>query len=115
MGIDQDGLTDVREPQVPHDLDVVRMVGDDDDVAWALPEDLVSDLAFGVLWPRPDHVSSATACARTGSGKPFNAISPRSTNRGSAQSSSRSGTKGVFSLLAYDPCIRRVYQPAALP
>ena len=26
-----------------------------------------------------------------------------------------SGTKGVFALLAYDPCVRRVYQPAALP
>jgi hypothetical protein len=26
-----------------------------------------------------------------------------------------SGTKRVFALLAYDPCVRRVYQPAALP
>jgi hypothetical protein len=26
-----------------------------------------------------------------------------------------SGTKGIFALLAYDPCVRRVYQPAALP
>jgi Methylamine utilisation protein MauE len=26
-----------------------------------------------------------------------------------------SGTKGVFALLAYDPRVRRVYQPAALP
>jgi len=25
-----------------------------------------------------------------------------------------SGTKGVFALLAYDPCVRRVYQPAVL-
>jgi hypothetical protein len=26
-----------------------------------------------------------------------------------------SGTKAVFALLAYDPCVRRVYQPAPLP
>jgi hypothetical protein len=43
-------LEEARDRRLlPHDLDVVRVIGDEDDVARAATEDLVGNVALGAL------------------------------------------------------------------